>query len=339
MKKLLISYILILIFGLGCAQKMAYVDTQYILKQIPQFQNSEQRLNSEVKKWQDHIVNQQSQIEKLKISFENEKILLTEDQQKNRLATIDSTEKLLNEFIDKKFGSNGESVTLRYNLAKPLQDQIWNAINTIAAKDKYNIVFDKSSDLIMIFTDSKYDITDKVLKQLGINDKNKDKKEKTASKNSEVNNSNNYNDKIEEESIDNNPKTGYGSKYTPKKKTKKPEVKEENKNPETPDSEDQPTESSKPKTGYGSKYTPKKKTEKPEVKEENKNSEATDSEIQPTEPSKPKTGYGSKYTPKKKTEKPEVKEENKNLETDKEIKSTETPKPKTGYGSKYTPKK
>ncbi len=167
MKKLIL-YTLLLFFGVTYAQKMAYVDTQYILKQMPQYQQAEQRLNAEIKKWQDEIKNQQSRLEKMRVGFENEKVLLTEEQQKTKLAAIDSTEKKLNEFIDKKFGTNGESTTLRYNLAKPVQDQIWNAISAIVAKDKYNIIFDKSSDLIMVFTDSKYDITDKVLKQLGI---------------------------------------------------------------------------------------------------------------------------------------------------------------------------
>lgn len=306
-----------LVFGAGYAQKIAYVDTQYILKQIPQFQNSEQRLDAEVKKWKDDIVAQKSKIEKLRISFENEKILLTEDQQKNRLATIDSTEKVLNEFIDKKFGTNGESIALRYNLAKPMQDQIWNAINTVATKDRYNIILDKSSNLTMVFTDSKYDITDKVLKQLGINDKNAEKKEKTNSKETketkskirEINNSN-----LEEEATDNKAKTGFGKRYKSKKEIKNPEVTKDEQSPSEINEIITPSEEiAKPKTGYGSKYVPKKEEKAQEIKEEinTKKKEEKAEEIKKTEKEtkESSTGYGRKYVPKKERKTQEIKEE------------------------------
>ncbi|MDR1876746.1 MAG: OmpH family outer membrane protein [Flavobacteriaceae bacterium] len=238
MKKI-ITYIILLIFSLSFAQKIAYVDTQYILKQMPQYQQSEQRLNSEAKKWQEEIIKQQSTLEKLRVAFENEKILLTEDQQKTRVAVIDSTEKVLNDFIEKKFGTNGESISLRVNLVKPLQDQIWNAINTVATKDKYNIIFDKSSDLIMIFTDSKYDITDTVLKQLGMGGKDEKEASKSKSSRAKVSDSKAATSKTtpetkeakikkeEAKTTSEQPKSGYGSKYVPKKNRKTAETETE----------------------------------------------------------------------------------------------------------------
>jgi outer membrane protein len=308
MKKI-ISYTLLVLFSFSMAQKMAYVDTQYILKQMPQYQQSEQRLNAEVKKWQDEIIKQQSAIEKLRVEFENEKVLLTDDQQKTKLAVIDSTENVSHEFIEKKFGTNGESISLRLNLVKPLQDQIWNAINTVVAKDKYNIVFDKSSDLIMVFTDSRYDITDKVLKQLGVDTKGREeegtkstraKASATSSKSRE-----NTSASTKREETDTNkskPKSGYGSKYTPKKEEVKTEDKAETKETEKTETE---ANASQPQSGYGSKYTPKKEEIKTEDKAKTEETKKTETK---TTTSQPKSGYGSKYVPKKNTNKAETKE-------------------------------
>jgi outer membrane protein len=234
---------------------MAYVDTQYILKQMPQYQQSEQRLNDEVKKWQDEIVRQQSALEKLKIAFENEKVLLTDNQQKTKLSVIDSTEKVLNDFIEKKFGTNGESIGLRVNLVKPLQDQIWNAVNAVATKDKYNIIFDKSSDLIMIFTDSRYDITDRVLNQLGLGKEKEEKDTKAVKAKTPAPKRNSTSAKTNakrETEIEAETET-----KTLKKADKKLTTKEKSKTTD------------KPKSGYGSRYVPKKQEVKTETSETN----------------------------------------------------------------------
>jgi len=159
-------YIFFLVFGFGQAQKIAYVDTQFILNQIPQYQEAEERMSEEIKKWQTEIEDKQSALTQMRTAFENEKILLTDAQQKTKLAAIDSLDKSIKDFINKKFGTNGETATMRYNLAKPIQDQIWNAINIVATRESYGIIFDKSSNLIMVYTDPRYDITDKVLKLL-----------------------------------------------------------------------------------------------------------------------------------------------------------------------------
>lgn len=317
MKKIL-TYALLLLFSYGIAQKMAYVDTQYILKQLPQYQQSEQKLDNEIKKWQEEIVNRQSNLEKLRIEFENEKILLTDDQQKSRLSQIDSTDKALHEFIEKKFGSKGESINLRVNLVKPLQDQIWNAINAIAAKDKYNLILDKSSDLIMVYTDSKYDITDKVLKQLGIATKNKEKEDKNAKTSASIKpnedldskSNDTKNNKEKKESNKKQQKSGWGRKYVPKNKQSKTKSESEdidntnelnNNNHQSLDlneSKDNSKESLKKKT-LESKINISATEEYVDKSNVSANPKK---EIKNTSKTQTKTGYGSKYVPKKKTQ-------------------------------------
>lgn len=319
MKKTL-TYALLLLFSFGIAQKMAYVDTQYILKQLPQYQQSEQRLDHEVKKWQEEIVNRQSMLEKLRIEYENEKVLLTEDQQKSRLMSIDSTDKALHEFIEKKFGSKGESVNLRINLVKPIQDQIWNAINAIAIKDKYNLILDKSSDLIMVYTDSKYDITDKVLKQLGIATKKKE--DKNGKSSSMISNSDEVDDKEvkiinvknsdetaidkkDKESTKKQQKSGWGRKYVPKnKQTKKEQIQKEEVNEVSSEKVDEVSEV-KNINNVKSKDYPKEEDVHEITAPAPKNKESktvNNKESKTTIKSQPKSGYGSKYIPKKKTQ-------------------------------------
>jgi Skp family chaperone for outer membrane proteins len=319
MKKTL-TYALLLLFSFGIAQKMAYVDTQYILKQLPQYQQFEQRLNNEVKKWQEEIVNRQSALEKLRIEFENEKVLLTDDQQKSRLMSIDSTDRALHEFIEKKFGSKGESVSLRINLVKPIQDQIWNAINAIAIKDKYNLILDKSSDLIMVYTDSKYDITDKVLKQLGIATKKKEEKKGIPSsvknideidhKDSKIKSSKYSDESVtdKEESVKKQSKSGWGRKYVPKnKQNKKETVKEDNLNDDSLEKANQISDKKKVdtiKTKANSKHVDSNSTINPSVikNKQNKTDISNKKEVNTTVKAQPKSGYGSKYIPKKKTQ-------------------------------------
>lgn len=301
MKKLLTYIFLFLLFYSGTAQKMAYVDTKYILNQMPQYQQAQQRLDNEIKKWQTEIQKEQSKLDQLRVEYENEKILLTDDQQKNRLSIIDSSEIKIRNFIDKKFGSEGDSFRLRMNFVKPLQDQIWNAINTVASRDKYGLIFDKSSDLIMVFTDPKYDITDKVLKQMGLDAKQSKKKESQTNSNSpskisktediiqESNEDNNEINVKEKSNKKDQTKSGYGSKYVPKKKKQAVEI-QENGDKEIDKTNNKSKEN---KLNNNNEVTDTAEAEVEKPKE--------NPEVKKATTAQPKKGYGSKYVPKKKT--------------------------------------
>lgn len=167
MKKLILLFLFSIASIFSNSQKIVYVDTRIILDQMPQYQQAKERLEKEVEKWKVKISDNQRTLDSLKSTFENEKILLTEDQQKVRWEEVSLKDKELKEYIEQKFGVKGELITLRQNFAKPVQNQIWNAINTLAKKENYGMIFDKSSeDTPLIFSDPKYDITEKVLNVL-----------------------------------------------------------------------------------------------------------------------------------------------------------------------------
>jgi len=145
------------------AQKIGVVDTNYVLSKLPQYKEAENRLNSQVTQWQTDLQKLQSEYERKRETFENEKVLLVGDQLKLREKEVLDLEAGIRNTIGARFGSNGEVNQLRSNLTKPYQDQIWNAIKTVSTKNNLGIVLDKSNNISVIFLDKKYDYTEAVL--------------------------------------------------------------------------------------------------------------------------------------------------------------------------------
>lgn len=177
--KITITFVLLLLFGFGNAQKIGVVDTNEILNKLPQYKEAEARLNSQIDTWQSELQNLQSEYERKKAAFESEKVLLIGDQLKLREKEVVDLDKNIKTTTSLRFGSNGEITKLRTNLVLPFQDQIWGAIKTMSEKNGLGIVLDKSNNISVIFLQGKYDYTEKVLAILL---KGTDKKEKTTSK-------------------------------------------------------------------------------------------------------------------------------------------------------------
>lgn len=149
------------------AQKIGVVDTNYVLSKLPQYKEAEARLNTQVAQWQSDLQRLQSEYERKREAFENEKVLLLGDQLKLREKEVVDMETNIRNTIGGRFGTNGEINQLRSNLTKPYQDQIWNAIKTVSTKNNLGIVLDKSNNISVIFLDKKYDYTEAVLNLLG----------------------------------------------------------------------------------------------------------------------------------------------------------------------------
>lgn len=150
------------------AQKFSYVDSQYILENIPDYKSAQQQLDKASLGWQKEIEAKFSEIEKMYKDFQAESILLTDEMKKKREEEILEKEKAAKELQKQRFGKGGDLLKKRQELIKPLQDKIYNAIKEIATTKNYAVVFDKSSDLTMLFTNPKYDISDLVLDNLGL---------------------------------------------------------------------------------------------------------------------------------------------------------------------------
>lgn len=167
-KKKIIFVLLALVTGcsFSFSQKVYYVDTQYILKQMPQYQQAKKRIETTVEKWRKEMEVEENKVAQMETTFENEKVLLTKDQIKQKEKEIEERKEKLRELSVKRFGVNGDMIRTRQSLVRPIQDQVWNVINKIAKKKGIGIVLDKSSSLIMIYSNPKYDLSDWVIKEL-----------------------------------------------------------------------------------------------------------------------------------------------------------------------------
>jgi len=168
MRKLILS--LCLLAGItfaGNAQKFAMVDMEYIMKNIPAFETANDQLTQISKKWQSEVEAQAQEVQKLYKNYQTELVFLSEDMKAKREEEIVTKEKASQDLKKKYFGADGELFKKRQSLMKPIQDEVYTAIQEICKSQDLEMVFDKSSSMNIIFTSPKLDISDLVLQKLG----------------------------------------------------------------------------------------------------------------------------------------------------------------------------
>ena len=168
MKKIIIALALTVASSISVmAQKYAYVNSQYILDNIPEYKSAMQQLDQISVNWQKDIEAKYAVIDKLYKDYQAEQILLTEDMKRKREAEITAKEKEVKELQKSKFGYEGDLFKKKQELVKPIQDKIYNAVKKMAVDQSYAVIFDKSSDLTMLYTNPKYDKSDEILNTMG----------------------------------------------------------------------------------------------------------------------------------------------------------------------------
>ena len=167
MKKIKFLILFFVITNYSLAQKFAYVDTDYILAKIPEYNQAQDKLDNYSKGWQEEIEMTMQKIEKMYRSYQSEQILLTEEMKSARENIIFAEEKKVQDLQIKYFGPEGMLFSKRQELIKPIQDKIYDAIQQISTNNKYSVIFDSSSDLIMLYTNNNLDKSDKVLELMG----------------------------------------------------------------------------------------------------------------------------------------------------------------------------
>ena len=167
MKNIKFLILFFLITNYSLAQKFAYVDTDYILAKIPEYNQAQDKLDNYSKGWQEEIEMTMQKIEKMYRSYQSEQILLTEEMKSAREDMIFAEEKKVQNLQIKYFGPEGMLFSKRQELIKPIQDKIYDAIQQLATNNKYSVIFDSSSDLIMLYTNNNLDKSDKVLELMG----------------------------------------------------------------------------------------------------------------------------------------------------------------------------
>lgn len=169
MKKVIaiLSFFVLVNVATFAQTKFAYVDTDYILSQIPEYKAAQSELDKVSVQWQKEIEAKYAEIDKMYKAYQAEQILLTEDMKKKREGDIIAKEKEAKDLQKQRFGVDGELFKKRQELVKPIQDKVYAAVKAVAEKGTYSAIFDKSSDLTILYASSKLDKSDAVLAYMG----------------------------------------------------------------------------------------------------------------------------------------------------------------------------
>jgi len=144
--------------------KIGYIDTEYILENLSEFNEISIRLEEKSKEWEKEIEDKNNQIIKKKENLKSERILLTKEMI-NEIEEEISFEMIeLRNYQKKRFGPDGDFILQKKQLIQPIQDQIFNAIKEIAKNKSYDFIFDKSADIVMLYSDKRHDISDQIIR-------------------------------------------------------------------------------------------------------------------------------------------------------------------------------
>ncbi len=180
-KSALIFTVIVFTAMLVQAQKFAYVDTQYILDNIPEFAEAQSQLDEISVQWQKEIETRFAEVDKMYKDYQTQAVLLPDDMKKKKEQEIVDKEKEAKNLQRNRFGKEGDLFKKRQELVKPIQEKIYNAIQELSTSNNYAVVFDKGGSLTMMYANPKYDISDDVLDNLGANLNNRKGKGKPGS--------------------------------------------------------------------------------------------------------------------------------------------------------------
>lgn len=169
MKKIsILSLLFVLTSAMAVAQKYAFVDSEYIRKNIPAFTTAQDQLDKLSKQWEKEVADGYAVVEQMYKSYQTESVLLSPDMKTKREEAIIAKEKEMKDLQNKYFGMEGELFKKREALVKPIQDEILKSIKEIAVEGSYAVIFDTAAGGNILFANPKFDISDQVLEKLGI---------------------------------------------------------------------------------------------------------------------------------------------------------------------------
>ena len=170
MKKGIVFTMMLLLFtGVAMAQKTGYVDSNYIMEQIPEYKTAQDEIERVSERWQQELEERYKVIEQMYNDYTAEEVLLPEEVRQERQEEIFQAEREAKEFREQKFGYDGELFRLQESKVKPVQEKVFRAVETVAVRKRFDMVFDKAGEVTWLYTNATYDLTDDVLEELGIN--------------------------------------------------------------------------------------------------------------------------------------------------------------------------
>ncbi len=176
-------FLLFALFGLMQLQaqrgvRIAYIDMNIILDNIDEYQKANALLNDRIVEWKKEIELKKIQLQQYENQLEAERVLLTPELITDRELEINDFATEIIALQEKRFGPKGDRIIQRNKLIKPIQDQVLAIVQDIAKERKYDFVFDRSADVVMLYSSKNYDISDLVLKRIDRQEKIKARKER-----------------------------------------------------------------------------------------------------------------------------------------------------------------
>ena len=150
------------------AQTYAFIDSDYILKNVPEYVEAKERLDKMAERWTKEIEERYEAIKIKKASFDREEVLLPKEEKEKRKTEIDKLEKDVIDLQTQHFGSDGDYFQKRQELVKPIQDRVFTAMKKVAKREGYSFVFDKSNQSNLVYAEKEFDMSDSVLEEMGI---------------------------------------------------------------------------------------------------------------------------------------------------------------------------
>jgi outer membrane protein len=159
--------LMLLTSAIAVAQKYAFVDSEYIRKNIPAFTTAQEQLDKLSKQWEKEVADGYAVVEQMYKSYQNDAVLLSQDMKTKREEAIITKEKEMKDLQNKYFGMEGDLFKKREELVKPIQDEILKAIKEMAVEGSYAVIFDTAAGGNILFANPKFDLSDQVLEKLG----------------------------------------------------------------------------------------------------------------------------------------------------------------------------
>jgi Skp family chaperone for outer membrane proteins len=163
-----LAFTVLSVYSINAQQtvRIGYVDMQYILENVPEYQEASAQLEKKVQQWKREIESEMTRIEEMKQNLANERPLLTSELISDREDEIKFEEKKILDYQQKRFGPNGDLITQKLQLVKPIQDQVFVAVQEIAKARNYDLIFDKSADVVTLYAADRLDVSDQVLRSI-----------------------------------------------------------------------------------------------------------------------------------------------------------------------------
>ena len=150
-------------------QRIGYVDTEYVLNQMPEYKTVQQKLDKLEQKWRAEIEQQREEVRTLEQEFQARELLYTEQERTRKQQAIEKARKEVEQLRQQYFGPEGQLYTRQRELMRPIQQRVLEATESVATADGYDYVVDRKGETLFLYARDQHDLSDRVLRELGIN--------------------------------------------------------------------------------------------------------------------------------------------------------------------------